>query len=308
MPPSSASVRRFLEASFRDAGEIPRDLISDQGIQFTARGFRRWCHHHGFRHRFGALGKYGSLAVIERGIRTIKNECTRLLSVVPFRLAVLEQELALYFSWYNGLRPHIRLGGATPDEVYHRRRPAIRAPRFEPRPRWPRRSPCASPRTLIRGQPGVRLDLHSIPGWPATPTSHHVEARRIEIPGCVTSGLTKLPVCPIRSAVCCRLLPGLRRRFQKILFPNHRFSSTGARPNGPHDFGGPLQSPGGNNAEAMVEWQLELHGRTTGVKDWKVALPSGVPARYMGRRCHRPRVRPNSKGMCPIPAICQDGS
>jgi hypothetical protein len=97
--------------------------------------------------------------VIERGIRTIKKECTRLLSVVPFRLAALEQELVFDLSWYNFHRPHTWLGGATPDEICDRRRAAIRAPRFEPRPRWPRRSPCASPRTLIRGQPGVRLDL-----------------------------------------------------------------------------------------------------------------------------------------------------
>ena len=157
--PSSASVRRFLEAAFQEAGAIPHDLISDQGIQFTPRAFRRWCHRHGIRHRFGALGKYGSLAVIERGIRTIKNECTRRLSVVPYRLAAFDQELALYCSWYNSLRPHSRLRGATPDEVYLRRRQEIRAPRFEPRRRWPRRSPCASPRTLIRGQPGARLDL-----------------------------------------------------------------------------------------------------------------------------------------------------
>src|SRR5262245_54838112 len=47
---------RLDDAAFRGAGEIPRDLISDQGIQFTARGFRRWCHRHGIRHRFGALG------------------------------------------------------------------------------------------------------------------------------------------------------------------------------------------------------------------------------------------------------------
>lgn len=157
--PSSVSIRKFLEVAFRDAGEIPRDLISDQGIQFTAGGFRRWCHHHGIRHRFGALGKYGSLAVIERVIRTIKSECTRRLSIVPCRLVAFEQELAGYFSWYNEHRPHSWLRVATPDEVYHRRRQAIRTPRFEPRPRWPRRSPCASPRTLIRGQPGVRLDL-----------------------------------------------------------------------------------------------------------------------------------------------------
>jgi transposase InsO family protein len=157
--PSSASVRRFLEAAFQEAGAIPHDLISDQGIQFTARAFRRWCHRHGIRHRFGALGKYGSLAVMERGIRTFKNECTRRLSIVPYRLAAFDQEQALYCSWYNSLRPHSWLRGATPDENYHRRRPAIRAPRFEPRRRWPRRSPCASPRTLIRGRPGVRLEL-----------------------------------------------------------------------------------------------------------------------------------------------------
>jgi putative transposase len=131
--PSSASVRRFLEAAFQEAGAIPHDLISDQGIQFTARAFRRWCHRHGIRHRFGALGKYGSLAVIERCIRTLKAECTRRLILVPYRRTKFEKELALYCSWHNGHRPHTWLMGATPDEVYHRRRQAIRGPRFEPR-------------------------------------------------------------------------------------------------------------------------------------------------------------------------------
>ncbi|MCI0407586.1 MAG: DDE-type integrase/transposase/recombinase [Acidobacteria bacterium] len=136
--PSSASVRGFLETAFRKAATWPASLISDQGTQFTEKGFRRWCRRRGIEHRFGAVGKYGSLAVIERGIRTIKSECTRRLCVVPFRLAAFEQELALYFSWYNGHRPHSWLRGATPDEIYHRRRQAIRAPRFEPRRRWPR--------------------------------------------------------------------------------------------------------------------------------------------------------------------------
>ena len=113
----------------------------------------------GIQHRFGALGKYGSLAVIERSIRTIKTECTRCLILVPYRFATFEHELALYFPWYNGQRPHTRLHGATPDEIYHGRRQAIRAPRYEPRPRWPRRSRCAEPQTLVRGQPGVRLEL-----------------------------------------------------------------------------------------------------------------------------------------------------
>jgi len=37
--------------------------------------------------------------------------------------------------------------------------PACRRPRFEPRPRWPRRSPCAAPHALVRGQPGAVLEL-----------------------------------------------------------------------------------------------------------------------------------------------------
>ncbi len=62
----------------------------------------------GIRQRFGAIGRYGSLAVIERCIRTLKTECTRRLTTVPYRLATMEQELAFYFSWYNGHRPHTR--------------------------------------------------------------------------------------------------------------------------------------------------------------------------------------------------------
>jgi hypothetical protein len=111
------------------------------------------------RQRFGAIGQYGSLAVIERCIRTLKDECTRRLMAVPYQLSTFDQDLGLYFAWFNGHRPHTRLGAATPDEIYFHQRPAARAPRFEPRTRWPRRAPCALPRTLIRGQPGVRLDL-----------------------------------------------------------------------------------------------------------------------------------------------------
>jgi len=155
--PTSAAVREFLERLFQS--HQPQCFVSDQGSQFTAREFKRWCRRRGIRQRFGAIGKYGSHAVIERCIRTIKHECTRRLILVPYRFVAIEQELALYVSWYDGHRPHSRLGAATPDEVYHHRRPATKTPRFEPRPRWPRRSPCASPQSLIRGQPGVALDI-----------------------------------------------------------------------------------------------------------------------------------------------------
>ena len=157
--PPSAAVRAFLDRLFGEVEKIPRHLISDRGKQFLAKGFRRWCKRRRIQHRFGALGKHGSLAVIERSIRTVKAECTRRLILVPYCLAAFQHELTLYFFWYNGNRPHTWLRGATPDEIYHRRRHAIRAPRFEPRQRWPRRSRCAAPVTLVRGQPGARLEL-----------------------------------------------------------------------------------------------------------------------------------------------------
>ena len=157
--PSSAAIRRFLEDAFRRDGAMPCHVISDHGKQFTAKGFRRWCRRRGIQLRFGALGKYGSLAVIERCIRTLKSECTRRLLLVPYRLAAFERELQLYFTWYNGHRPHGWLRGATPDEIYRRPRPACRAPRFEPRSRWPRRSRCAAPQVLVRGQPGTKVEL-----------------------------------------------------------------------------------------------------------------------------------------------------
>ncbi len=157
--PSSAQIQLFLADVVRRAGITPRHLITDHGKQFVAAAFRRWCRRRGIRQRFGAIGKYGSLAVIERFIRTTKNECTRRI-LVPYRLAEFQREISLYAAWYNGDRPHAGLETRTPDEVYFHRRPACRAPRFEPRPRWPRCSPCAGPNTLTRGRPGVTIDLN----------------------------------------------------------------------------------------------------------------------------------------------------
>lgn len=73
--------------------------------------------------------------------------------------AAFQRELTLFQNWYNGEKPHSTLDGATPDEIYFGRMPVCQAPRFEPRTAWPRGLPCARPKTLIKGQPGVRLEL-----------------------------------------------------------------------------------------------------------------------------------------------------
>ena len=64
--PSSKAVQAFLDRAIRVAGKAPDHLITDQGKQFVAKSLKRWCRRRGICQRFGAIGKYGSIAVIER--------------------------------------------------------------------------------------------------------------------------------------------------------------------------------------------------------------------------------------------------
>ncbi len=105
------------------------------------------------------MGKHGSIAVVERFMRTLKDECTR-RSLVPLDIARMRAELQTYVAWFNTERPHEHLDGSTPDEAYFGKKPANKAPRFEPRAKWPRRSPCASPQVPVRGPTGVKLQLN----------------------------------------------------------------------------------------------------------------------------------------------------
>jgi putative transposase len=157
--PTAVAVRRFLGRALRAAGTTPRYLISDKGCQFwPTAGYQRWCRRQGIRPRFGAVGQRGSIAVIERLIRTMKHELMHGMQV-PLRHATLRHQFYLRIGWYNEHRPQASLGGRTPNEVYFGRSPANRRPRLEPRPRWPRSAPCARPQVLVAGQPGDRFAL-----------------------------------------------------------------------------------------------------------------------------------------------------
>jgi len=70
-PPTSADVASFLARVIRKARAIPKYLIADHGKQFVSARFRAWSRRKAIRQRFGAAGKYGSIAVIERFILTI---------------------------------------------------------------------------------------------------------------------------------------------------------------------------------------------------------------------------------------------
>jgi transposase InsO family protein len=157
-PPTSEQVRQFLGRVMASVAAVPKYLVADSGVQFACAGFKQWCRRRGIRQRRGAVGQHGSIAIAERFILTLKDCCLRILSVVPLRLRAFRREVELFFAWYND-RPHMTLQGATPDEVYFGRRPACRAPRFEPRAARPRGSPCAKPQALVKGQAGVLLSV-----------------------------------------------------------------------------------------------------------------------------------------------------
>ena len=156
--PTSAEVRALLGRTMHKAQATPKHLISDKGSQFWCDGFKEWCRDNGMKPRFGAIGRHGSIAITERLILTLKQGIGCFL-MVSLRRETFRLALGHLATWYNEHRPHTSLGGRTPDEVYHRKRPANRQPRFEPRPRWPRASACAKPVTFVKGKPGVRLTL-----------------------------------------------------------------------------------------------------------------------------------------------------
>jgi transposase InsO family protein len=157
--PTCAAVCGCLGRSIARAGKSPKYIVCDRGGQFDCDGFRKWCKRQGIkRPRYGKIGKHGSIAVVERAILTIK--CLlHGLPYVSYRREAFQRQLTATVDWYNHFRPHTWLGGKTPNEVYKGTFPANRRPRFEPRARWPRGSPCAQPWALVRGSPGAKVML-----------------------------------------------------------------------------------------------------------------------------------------------------
>ena len=129
--PTADQVLDVLDRATRRHGR-PRHFVSDQGSQFTAAVFRETLDALSIRQRFGAIGQYGSIAIIERFWRTLK-ELLGIRLWPPLSAAHLEARVELALMYYSSLRPHQGLGGATPAEVYLHKTPAaekaVRPPR-----------------------------------------------------------------------------------------------------------------------------------------------------------------------------------
>jgi len=157
--PDCRAVCSSLGQTLRRVGTTPKYIVCDRDSVFECDAFRQWVKRKGIRPpRYGAVGRHGSIAVVERFILTLK-QILRLLPLIPLDRQPFRRELVAIIDWYNEYRPHMTLGGKTPNELYEGRFPANRTPRMEPRVRWPRGSPCAKPWALVAGKPGQRFQL-----------------------------------------------------------------------------------------------------------------------------------------------------
>ena len=157
--PNSNEIQNFLNRAIRKERRIPKYIISDKGSQFFCQGYKLWAESRNIKLRFGAIGQHGSIAVIERFIKTFKEEFLRNISI-PLRLEDFRTEVRWIVEYYNGHRPHAFLNGRTPNEACFPSIPANITPRFEPRKRWPVESKCTAPQASLKDEPGKKFRLH----------------------------------------------------------------------------------------------------------------------------------------------------
>jgi transposase InsO family protein/DNA-binding XRE family transcriptional regulator len=119
---SAVEIARFVSRTSTRHGR-PAHFVSDRARCFTGGIFRRKLLKLGVKQRFGAVGKKGSIALIERLWRTLKDTLgLRLLR--PSAAEDLAATVELGLLHYAHFRPHQGLGGATPAEIYFGRTPA----------------------------------------------------------------------------------------------------------------------------------------------------------------------------------------
>ncbi len=129
--PASDEIAQLVQNAADQFGK-PKHFVTDQGSQFTGSAFTGKLRELGASHRFGAIGQSGSIAIIERFWRTVK-EMLDVRFMPPLSISHLEKKLTLGLFHYAMIRPHQGLGGATPVEIYFGLTPASAAAVSPPR-------------------------------------------------------------------------------------------------------------------------------------------------------------------------------
>ncbi|MHC4951417.1 MAG: DDE-type integrase/transposase/recombinase [Planctomycetota bacterium] len=119
--PNAGWINNALESAIEKYG-APKHIISDQGGVFIGEVFAELMDTYKILHRFGAIGKHGSIAVTERVNKTLKYEWLKRATFIKGidHLTDLCKEFEL---WYNNWRPHMTLDGLRPDDVFYNNKP-----------------------------------------------------------------------------------------------------------------------------------------------------------------------------------------
>jgi putative transposase len=106
------TLKRILGTSRR----ICKIFNTDQGSQFTSRGFTETLLEKDIQISMDGRGRALDNIFVERLWRSLKYECIYMRSLNTLKEA--RKEIKEYFEFYNNERPHQSLGNKTPAEIY----------------------------------------------------------------------------------------------------------------------------------------------------------------------------------------------
>ncbi|MHC4932808.1 MAG: DDE-type integrase/transposase/recombinase [Planctomycetota bacterium] len=117
--PDGRFATRLLRRAIARHG-APTWLVSDRDRALRNKRVNGLLQSRGIRRRYGAVGRKGSISVIERFWRSLKQEYVNGLFLYRSRTAI-EKRLRRYARWFNRERPHQGLRQRTPESVYRGR-------------------------------------------------------------------------------------------------------------------------------------------------------------------------------------------
>ena len=115
--PTAAFACRLVRAAVKEHGSATWFVTDQDPILRHAKKFNAVLRRHGMRRRYGAVGKKGSIAIIERFWKSMKVEYARHLNRHA-SIKSIDRKLTSYAQWFNTHRGHQGLDGMTPDEVF----------------------------------------------------------------------------------------------------------------------------------------------------------------------------------------------
>lgn len=115
---AEAALEQALIARFGTLGQVPSSFLlrSDNGLVFTSRSFTRLVRSYGLRQEFITPHCPQQNGMIERVIRTLKEQCVHRHRFESQQHA--SRVIADWIQFYNHRRPHQALGMKTPAEAY----------------------------------------------------------------------------------------------------------------------------------------------------------------------------------------------